>query len=266
MNFILIRGGGDLAGGVVLRLHRAGFHVIISELPFPLAVRRGVSFSEAVYQGEITVEGLTGRRVESPGEAFNLARQGLIPVLIDPQAAILNNEYFPALVDARLLKRTADTSLSSAPLVIGLGPGLTAGENCHTVIETNRGHTLGRVYWTGSAGADTGLPEGDPHRVLRAPADGSLTSYAQIGDHLEAGQLIAEIGGEKILAPFKGVLRGLIRPGIAVSKGLKVGDVDPRDNPDYCFMVSDKALSIGGGVLEAILSKPEIRSQLLDGL
>ena len=264
MSYVLIRGGGDLASGVAVRLHRAGFHVIISELPNPLAVRRTVSFSEAVYAGHITIEGLTGRRAESPAEAFDLARQGIIPVLVDPETAILKHGQFPALIDARLLKRTADTDLSSAPLVIGLGPGFTVGENCHAVIETNRGHTLGRVYWTGSASADTGLPEGDPRRVLRAPADGVLTGYAQIGEHVEGGQLIAEIGGEMVIAPFKGILCGLIRPGVALSQGMKIGDIDQRDDPSYCYMVSDKALSVGGGVLEALLSRPEIRAQLLE--
>jgi len=264
MNFILIRGGGDLASGVALRLRRAGFHVIIAELPNPLAVRRLVSFSEAVYAGQITVEGLTGRRVESPTEAFDLAEQGLIPVLVDPETAILKHGHFPVLIDARLLKHTADTDITSAPLVIGLGPGFTVGENCHAVIETNRGHTLGRVYWTGSASADTGLPEGDPRRILRAPADGILSGYVQIGDHVSGGQLIAEVGGKKVIAPLKGVLRGLIRPGVALPKGMKIGDIDQRDDPSYCFMVSDKALSVGGGVLEALLSKPEIRSKLLE--
>ncbi len=264
MNYILMRGGGDLASGVALRLCRAGFRVIISELSNPLSVRRTVSFSEAVYAGEITIEGLTGRRAASPAEAFDLARQGIVPVLVDPALAILSHRQFPVLVDARLLKHAADTNLSSALLVIGLGPGFTAGENCQAVIETNRGHTLGRVYWTGSASPDTGLPEGNPRRVLRAPAAGSLTSYAQIGDHLEGGQLIAAVGGEKIVAPFKGVLRGLIRPGIEIPAGTKIGDIDQRDDPSYCFLVSDKALSVGGGVLEAILSKPEIRSKLLE--
>lgn len=264
MNYILIRGGGDLASGVALRLHRSGFQIIIAELPNPLAVRRAVSFSEAIYAGQISVEGILGHRADSPAEAFDLAQQGLIPVLIDPHASILNHGHFSALVDARLLKRTADTDISSAPLVIGLGPGFTVGENCHAVIETNRGHTLSRVYWTGSASADTGLPEGDPRRVLRAPRDGILTGYAQIGEHVDGGQLLATVGGEKVIAPFKGVLRGLIRPGVAIPQGMKIGDIDQRDDPSYCFMVSDKALSVGGGVLEAMLSKPEIRARLLE--
>lgn len=259
MNHILIRGGGDLASGVALRLHRSGFKIIIAELPNPLAVRRTVSFSEAVYAGEIVVEGLSARRADSPTEAYELVRKGHIPVVIDPQAAILKDGKFSVLIDARLLKRAADTSLSSAPLVIGLGPGFTCGENCHAVVETQRGHFLGRVYWSGSASVDTGQPEGDFRRVLRAPLDGILTSHAQIGDHVETGQVIAEVGGEKITAPFEGVLRGLIRPGVPIQKGVKIGDIDPRNDPSYCFTVSDKALSIAGGVLEAIFSRSTLK-------
>jgi xanthine dehydrogenase accessory factor len=263
MNCILIRGGGDLASGVALRLCRSGFRVIIAELSNPLAVRRLVSFSEAVYAGEITVEGLTGRHVDSPAEAFNLAGRGLVPVLVDPELTILKHGHFPALIDARLLKRTSDTNILSAPLVIGLGPGFTVGENCHAVVETMRGHTMGRVYWTGSARPDTGTPDGNPHRVLRAPADGIMKEYFQIADHVDEGQLIAEIGGEKVIAPLNGVLRGLIRPGVSVPKGMKIGDIDQSDKPEYCSLVSDKAMAVAGGVLEALMSKPEIRAQLL---
>jgi xanthine dehydrogenase accessory factor len=264
MTYILIRGGGDLASGIALRLSRSGFKVVIAELPNPLAVRRTVSFSEAVYAGEIIIEGLCARLVDSPAEAYELVRQGIIPVVIDPQAAILNDGYFSVLIDARLLKLRADNSLSSAPLVIGLGPGFTCGENCHAVVETQRGHFLGRVYWSGSASDDTGQPEGDARRVLRAPLEGILTGHAQIGDHVEAGQVIAEVGGEKIAAPFAGVLRGLIRPGVAIQKGVKIGDIDPRNEPSYCFTGSDKALSIAGGVLEAILSRYSLLKPLFD--
>ncbi|MCX6080913.1 MAG: selenium-dependent molybdenum cofactor biosynthesis protein YqeB [Chloroflexi bacterium] len=254
MKYILIRGGGDLASGVALRLHRSGFKVIITELPKPLAVRRTVSFSEAVYMDEIVVEGLSARLAHSPSDAFNLVEKGHIPVLIDPQAAILREGVFPTLIDARLLKHTADSSISSAPLVIGLGPGFTCGQTCHAVVETQRGHFLGRVYWSGSASPDTGIPEGDSRRVLRAPLRGILTSQVQIGDHIESGQTIAQVDGEKIIAPFAGVIRGLIRPGVFIEKGVKIGDIDQRDDPEYCFSVSDKALAIAGGVLEAILS------------
>jgi xanthine dehydrogenase accessory factor len=262
MKYILIRGGGDLASGVALRLHRSGYKVMIAELPNPLAVRRTVSFSEAVYTGEIVIEGLGARRVDSPAEAFELVQKDFIPVLVDPQAAILEHEKFSTLVDARLLKRKADTSITSAPLVIGLGPGFTCGENCHAVVETQRGHFLGRVYWSGSASADTGQPEGDARRVLRAPAGGFVVGHAHIGEHVETNQVIADVAGEKVIAPFAGVLRGLIRPGISVQKGVKIGDIDPRNDPDYCFSVSDKALAIAGGVLEAILAAPNMAAPI----
>jgi xanthine dehydrogenase accessory factor len=262
MTTILLRGGGDLASGVALRLHHAGFHIIITELPQPLAVRRSVSFAEAIYSGQIIVEGTTARRANSAAEAFDLAQKGFIPVLIDPQADILNKGPFIALVDARLTKQTPELGRDAAPLTIGLGPGFTAGENVHAVVETQRGHTLGRVIWSGSASADSGQPEGDPRRVLRAPVAGALENSVEIGEHVTGGQVIAQIGSEKVLAPFKGVLRGLIHSGLIVEKGLKIGDIDPRDNPAYCFMISDKALAVGGGVLEALLSRAELRQQL----
>lgn len=255
-NPILLRGGGDLASGVALRLHRAGFPIIITELPQPLAVRRAVSFSEAVYEQHWQVEGVTATLVNSAGEIESALAANQIPVLVDPNLEKLPSLYprLPILVDARLLKQSHPSLTQSAPFTIGLGPGFSAGINCHAFIETQRGHTLGRVYWSGSASTDTGQPEGDRRRVLRAPSNGILKGYAQIGDPLEAGQSIAEVNGEKVFAPFAGVLRGLIRPGIHVPGGTKIGDVDPRNIREYCFLASDKALSVGGGVLEALLS------------
>jgi xanthine dehydrogenase accessory factor len=276
---ILIRGGGDLASGVALRLHRAGLEVLISELPQPLAVRRTVSFAEAVYAGQITVEGVTSRLVngasspQSPrggnGDQLQVTLEaGEIPVIVDPDASILTRVSIPVVIDARLTKYPPAPLPVDVPLHIGLGPGFRTGRNCHAVIETRRSHTLGRVYWVGSTQADSGQPEGDPRRVLRAPVDGQLVGYAQIGDHLEAGDLIAEVQSEienrklKIVSPFKGVLRGLIHPGLQVTAGLKIGDLDQRDDRATCFLVSDKALAIGGAVLEAILSQDKIRRKL----
>lgn len=261
---IVLRGGGDLASGVALRLHRAGFQIVIIELEQPLAVRRTVSFSEAVYEGAQTVEGVTARLV-SPDQLQVALEAGEIPVIIDPNANILRNQFLTSprstfVIDARLLKTAPDPLDDNIPLHIGLGPGFCAGENCHAVIETRRSHTLGRVYWSGSAQADSGQPDGDPRRVLRALHDGIVTAHANIGDHLKEGQLIAEIQSKtenrksKIAAPFKGILRGLIHPGIEVTTNMKIGDVDPRDDPVLCSLVSDKALAIGGGALEAVLS------------
>jgi xanthine dehydrogenase accessory factor len=194
---------------------------------------------------------------------------GEIPVLVDPNADILlSSSLFLVVIDARLIKQPPSPLPISVPLHIGLGPGFHAGEDCDTVIETRRSHTLGRVYWHGSAQADSGQPEGDPKRVLRAPETGVFVSHKRIGEHCEAGELIAEIESENenqnfsILAPLSGMLRGLIRDGVRVTKGLKVGDIDPRDDPSACLLVSDKALSIGGGVLEAMLSIVDIRRLL----
>ncbi len=265
-NIILIRGGGDLASGVALRLHHAGFQIIISELPQPLAVRRAVSFSEAVYEETWTVENVSSRLVKTPEQLAACLDRREIPVLIDPDLALLSTSnpsiglrhagqaFQPStMIDARLLKQSLSPLTDSSPFTIGLGPGFSVGENCHAFVETQRGHTLGRVFWSGSACLDSGQPEGDRRRVLRAPASGTLIGYAQIGEHLEPGQVIAEVNGEKVIAPFPGVLRGLIHPGLEVKKGLKIGDLDARDQREYCFLVSDKALAIGGGVLEAIL-------------
>jgi xanthine dehydrogenase accessory factor len=262
---ILIRGGGDLASGVALRLYLAGYKIAILELDKPLAVRRTVSFSEAVYMGAQTVEGVTARLV-SADQFQDAIDTGEIPVLVDPRADILRNQFLTSprstfVIDARLLKNSPEPLAVQVALHIGLGPGFRASENCHAVIETRRGHTLGRVYWSGHAQADSGQPEGDPRRVLRAPQDGVLTASAQIGDHLEEGQLIAEIQSNitnrksQIASPFKGILRGLIRPGIEVRANMKIGDIDLRNDPTLFSLVSDKALSVGGGVLEAILTR-----------
>jgi len=262
-HLIVLRGGGDLASGVALRLHRAGFQLVVIELEKPLAVRRSVSFSEAVYEGTQKVEGVTARLV-SPDQLQVTLEAGEIPVLIDPQANILRNQFLTSpqhtiVVDARMLKNEPDPLDVNIPLHIGLGPGFNAGKNCHAVIETRRGHTLGRVYWDGPTQADSGQPDGDPRRVLRTPQAGVLIAHAQIGDHLEEGQLIAEIQPKvenekaQITSPLKGILRGLIHPGIELTAGVKIGDVDPRDDPQLPTLVSDKALAIGGGVLAALL-------------
>jgi xanthine dehydrogenase accessory factor len=261
---ILIRGGGDLASGVALRLHRAGLKVLISELAQPLSVRRTVSFSEAVYENRVRVEGVTARLVEQK-QIRRTLEAGEIPVLIDPDASILTELPIPIVIDGRLTKLPPDPLPVEVALHIGLGPGFHAGHNCHAVIETRRSHTLGRVFWQGGTQPDSGQPEGDQRRVLRAPTDGQLNDYAQIGDHLEEGQLIAEIKGKqnaKIVSPFPGVLRGLIRPGLFVTAGLKIGDVDPHDDPNACSLVSDKALAVGGAVLEAILTQEDLREFL----
>jgi xanthine dehydrogenase accessory factor len=263
---IVIRGGGDLASGVAVRLSRSGFKVAITELPQPLVVRRTVSFAEAIFQGSVTIEGVTGKYTRGPQETKQVLQSGQVPVLVDPNAQALVILKPQVLIDGRMTKRPPDLGMNVAPLVIGLGPGFIAGVNCHAAIETNRGHAMGRVLWQGSPESDTGVPEmvadRRAERVLRAPADGILKAYAEIGDHIEEGQKVAEVDGRPVLAPFKGVLRGLIRSGFTVKMGLKIGDLDPRDDPLYTTMVSDKSLAVAGGVLEAILSRADLRPYL----
>ena len=265
-DLVIIRGGGDLASGVAARLHRARFKVLVTELAQPLVVRRLVSFAEAVYIGEIRVEEMVGRRVDSAEEARTALAAGLVAVMVDPALKSLEDFSPIALVDARMIKKPPKDTPTGIPLLVGLGPGFTAGEDCDVVIETMRGHTLGRAIWEGQARPDTGIPETvggrDADRVLRAPADGLLTNHVKITDRVREGDLLAEAGGEALLAPFDGVIRGLLHDGLQVRKGMKIGDLDPRNDPAFCTLVSDKSLSIGGGVLEAILSRPEIRETL----
>ncbi|HWQ84283.1 MAG TPA: selenium-dependent molybdenum cofactor biosynthesis protein YqeB [Anaerolineales bacterium] len=264
---LILRGGGDLASGVALRCFRAGFHILITEIPQPLAVRRTVAFAEAIYMGSIQVEEATGRKVNTPEEIQAAWQTDEIPVIADPECAIRHVLHPTILVDGRMTKQPPDLGRETAGLVIGLGPGFTAGINCHAVIETNRGHFLGRVLWDGPAQADTGIPEGVDHhqedRVLRAPAAGRVTLFVTIGEIVEPGEAIAQVQEQIIYAPFKGLVRGLIHPGIQVQIGTKIGDLDPRCDPRYTQFVSEKALAVGGGVLEAALSRPDIRHRLL---
>jgi xanthine dehydrogenase accessory factor len=262
---ILLRGGGDLASGVALRLLRTGLNVMITELAQPLTVRRSVSFSEAVYEREVTVEGVVARAVIDPTDTFNILSiisRNQIPVLVDPECTYALKLHPMVIVDARMTKQPPEPLSHKALLYLGLGPGFSAPRNCHAVIETRRGHTLGRAIWEGASLADTSKPEGDPDRVLRAPIDGILKSNARIGDRFEAGQTIALVEDMKIIAPFKGVLRGLLHPGLKAMKGMKIGDLDARDDPRLCQLVSDKSLAVGGAVLEALLSRPEVRNKL----
>lgn len=263
-HLILLRGGGDLATGVAYRLHKAGFPIIVLELPHPLVVRRRVALATAVLEGEITVEDLRAVRVDSAAEVLRLAPSGIIPVLVSTELpeTLLNSSLVTrnsslVVVDARMAKRNIDTTLSQAPLVIALGPGFTAGVDCHAVIETNRGHRLGRVIWDGAAEANTGTPGlvggKGAERVLRAPVAGVAAWRVDIGDRVREGQIMGDVGGVAIAAPFDGVVRGSIAPGTSVPERLKIGDVDPRGDVAACYTISEKALAIGGGVLEAIL-------------
>jgi xanthine dehydrogenase accessory factor len=254
---VLIKGAGDLASGVAWRLWRAGFPLAMTELPQPLALRRCVAFAEAIYAGETSVEGITARRVEGASAIPGAWAQGVIPVLVDSQADLLARLRPEVVVDAIMAKKNLGTSLDEAPLVIGLGPGFTAGVDVQVVIETNRGHYLGRALWSGSAQPDTGTPGTiagqDKERVVRAPVRGVFVASCQIGELVEVGDVLGVVDGKPVLAPLSGVLRGLVHTGLQVETNLKIGDIDPRGDPDHCRTISDKALAIGGGVLEAIL-------------
>ena len=209
--------------------------------------------------------------MDDPGDSFRILMvlgKQQVPVLVDPGCISAKALNPVVIVDGRMTKRPPEPIGYVPKLYLGLGPAFEAGVNCQAAVETRRGPMLGRVFWRGGPQADTGSPEGDPQRVLRASSDGTLVAHKQIAEHCEAGELIAEIQSEteaqksEIVSPFAGVLRGLLHPGLMVTRGMKIGDVDERDDPDLCRAVSDKALSIGGGVLEAILSKPELRGQL----
>jgi xanthine dehydrogenase accessory factor len=261
---VCIRGGGDLASGVAARLARAGFPLVILELPEPLVIRRAVAFAEAVYAGQVQIEDLTGRRVEDAEGALVEAQAGRVPVLVDPAGGSIGALAPAVVVDARVLKANpGDLGPGLAPLVVALGPGYMAGADCHAVIETMRGHQLGRVLWQGAAQLNTGVPGviggRTAERVLRAPAAGEVEGRAQIGDRVAAGQVVAMVGGAPVASPFDGVLRGLLHDRVIVEAGFKIGDVDPRGVREHCFTISDKALAVGGGVLEAILAAPQIR-------
>lgn len=254
---VAVRGGGDLATGVVHRLIMSGFRVVILEIEQPTVIRRTVSFAEAVYVGDVTVEGIMARKVHSTEEAFQCITDGVLPVLVDPLAVSLEKLKPHIVVDAILAKKNLGTKKEMAPVVIGLGPGFCAGEDVHAVIETNRGHNLGRVFYKGSAEPDTGIPGiiggFDYQRVLRAPVSGVIRNVKEICTRVKAGEIIAYVENSPVISNLDGVLRGLITDGLTVTKNLKIGDVDPRCKIEYCYSVSDKARSLGGGVLEAIM-------------
>lgn len=254
---VLIKGAGDLASGVAVRLHRAGFRVVMTEIGQPTAVRRTVAFCQCVYDGVTQVESITARLAGSVEESEKIMANGEIPVLIDP-ACKARETLCPAFfVDAVLAKVNTGTSLTDAPVVLALGPGFTAGVDCHGVIETKRGHDLGRLITEGAAIPNTGVPGNiggyTTQRIIRAPADGVFEPLAAIGQQVEEGQAVARVSGEIVTAQLTGVVRGMLQAGLPVTRAMKAGDIDPRCEVAHCFTVSDKARAIGGGVLEGML-------------
>ena len=254
-HLVAVRGGGDLGSGVVWRLRRVGFPVVVLELERPLTVRRTVAYSSAVTEGAVTIDGIEGRRVESADAAVGTAHDGTVAVLVASELPV-----FPVpmsvLVDARLAKRNLDTARGQAPFVVALGPGFDAGVDCDAVVETMRGHRLGRVIWNGPAAPNTGVPGeirgASADRVLRASRDGVLRWQVAFGDTVEPQQTLGWVDDEAVTTRIGGTVRGLLLPG-PVTAGLKIGDIDPRFDPEAIHQISDKALSIGGGVLEAVL-------------
>ena len=261
-NLIIVRGGGDLATGTIHKLYRCGFPVLILETGMPSAIRRNVSFCEAVYTGAQTVEGVACTRAETLEDALALLRAHALPLLVDPDGASIAQLRPLAVVDAILAKRNLGTHRAMAPITVALGPGFTAGEDVHAVVETRRGHHLGRVILSGCAEKNTGVPGViagyGKERVIHSPADGVLRNVRAITDTVKKGEVIAVVEGAQgqtpVYATLDGLLRGLIRDGYPVAKGFKIADIDPRtEEYGNCFTISDKARCIAGGVLEAIL-------------
>jgi len=258
---IAVKGAGDLATGVMHRLTRAGFKVMASEQAQPTVLRRTVSFAEAVTQGQISVEGITARRAYTRDDVEQAFARGDIPVVVDAEGAFIRAMRPTVLVEATLSKRNSGITIDDAPIVIALGPGYEAGKDAHAVIETNRGHNLGRVYVQGCAEPNTGVPGiiggFAAERLLRAPCAGVLYGLRHIGDQVQADETVAIVKeGEAsgpVNAAIPGILRGLARDGLPVHAGMKVGDVDPRATRDHCFTISDKSRAVAGGVLEAVM-------------
>lgn len=268
-DLVVVRGGGDLGSGVVYRLHRAGYPVVVTEVEEPTVVRRAVAFGAAMYEGEVEVEGVVGRAVETTDGVIEVLADGDVPVVADPEAEVAAELGAAALVDATMVKGRADTGTrrGDADTVVGLGPGFLAGdadvdppaEHVHpvdAVVETDRGHELGRVVYEGTVSPYDGEPgerEGFTHeRVLRAPEAGEWTPAVDIGERVDAGQVVGTVGDAPVETAIAGLVRGLVHDGVTVPEGAKLGDVDPREGVDYT-KISDKALCLGGGVLEAVL-------------
>ena len=254
---VLIKGAGDLATGIAYRLKKSGFDVVMTEIHKPTTVRRTVAFSQAVFDNEIVIEGIKGVKVNNINEIYEEIREGNIPIIIDEKAEVIKELRPDVVVDAIIAKKNLGTSIEDAPIVIGVGPGFEAKVDCHLVVETKRGHYLGKVIEEGSAIPNTGVPGNiggyTKERIIRASSNGKIKPVVAIGDFVKKGDIVAYIDGIEVLAEIDGIVRGMLQEGIEVFKGMKSGDIDPRCEKDHCFTISDKARSIGGGVLEAIM-------------
>jgi xanthine dehydrogenase accessory factor len=267
-NLVVIKGAGDIASGIALRLYHAGFSIVMTEIAAPTAVRRTVCFSQTVYEGIAQVEDVTAVLSWDDADMDRAFAEKRVAVFVDPAASIIRRRNPVVVVDAVMAKKNTGTGRTDAPVVIGVGPGFTAGIDCHGVVETMRGHTLGRLLVRGSALPNTGVPGVvggyTVERLLRAGADGLFEAAVKIGDMVQKGDTVAFVrpapgdrrdGGVPVpvYAEIAGIVRGLLPSGIPVTRGMKAGDIDPRCDREHCFMVSDKALAVAGGVLEGIL-------------
>lgn len=255
---VIVRGGGDVASGTIQKLYRSGFKVLVLETEKPTSIRRNVSFSEAVYDGETVVEGCRAVLAKSMDEINMAWEDGFIPVAIDKEGKFIDIVKPDVVVDGILAKKNLGTNMSMAPITIALGPGFNAGKDVNVVIETMRGHNLGRLIFNGFALKNTGVPGliggYAKERVIYSPCDGIIRNIKKIGDIVDKEEVIAKIGDEEVKAGIPGLIRGLIRDGMTVTKGFKIGDIDPRIKEIENYnSISDKARCIGGGVLEAIL-------------
>lgn len=253
---ILIKGAGDLATGIASRLYNSGYQILMTDIAVPLTVRRTVALSRAVYEGKAEVETMTGILVKNMDEAEKVLSDRNIPVIVDEKAEIRKDYQPDVVVDAILAKQNLGTRITDAPLVIGVGPGFTAGEDCHVVVETKRGHYLGQVIRKGSAIPNTGIPGNiggfTVERIIRATADGIFEPVAKIGDMVEKDQIVAYSGGLENRAKMSGIVRGMLQDHVPVTKNMKCGDIDARCELEHCYTISDKARAVGGGVLEAV--------------
>lgn len=254
---VLIKGAGDLASGIACRLHQCGFTIVMTDLAVPTAVRRTVAFSRAIYEQTAEIEGTTAELCRDMAKVEAALHRGNIAVVVDPEAEIRREWKPDVVVDAIIAKQNLGTSIYDAPIVIAVGPGFTAGEDCHCVIETKRGHYLGRCIYQGSAIPNSGIPGNiggyTKERILRAPCTGRFEPVVHIGAMVEPGDICGTVDGIPMRSQIPGVVRGLLQSGVPVTEDMKSGDVDPRCAPEHCHTVSDKARAIGGGVLEAIL-------------
>lgn len=257
-DIVVIRGGGDIASGIIQKLYRVGFRVLVLETAKPTSIRRTVCFSEAIYESKTNIEGIIAIHVNDNIEIHQAWEENFVPIVVDPKGLYIEKLKPIAVIDAIMAKRNTGLNRSLAPITIGIGPGFIAGKDCNLVIESNRGHNMGRIIFQGCAESNSGIPGNiagyTTERLLKSPDDGIIYLMHDIGDLVKAGDIVARVNGQGIYAKIDGIVRGLIRDGTYVTKGFKVGDLDPRVKElKNCFTISDKAMAIGGAVLESIM-------------